>query len=113
MPEYQQDVISQILSEFNTKLGDLEERQKLLKEKVLLIGQNLIETRDNLSKDTSELKIAMEILKKETTKIKDEMINFALELEKRARKNELELLVKQAKMFQPLNFVRKEELKKI
>jgi len=111
MPEYQPDIISPMLSEFNTKLRDLEEKQKLLKEKVLLIGHNLIEIRDVLLKDISELKLITEILKKETDKIKEQIINIELELEKRARKSELDLLTKQAKMFQPLNFVRVEELR--
>ena len=46
----EQDYITPILSEFNTKLRDIEEKQKLSKERVLLIGQNLVFQKQLLAK---------------------------------------------------------------
>jgi predicted RNase H-like nuclease (RuvC/YqgF family) len=103
MPEEQQlDYTSSLLSEFNTKLRDMEEKQKLLKERVLLIGQNLIESKEKLESDVAELKFGMEEAKRELEKIKSTIIRLVEELEKKARKNEVEILAKQMKMFDPL-----------
>ena len=48
MPNGEQDFITPLLSEFNTKLRDIEEKQRLLKERVLLIGQNLVESKETI-----------------------------------------------------------------
>ncbi len=102
MPETeQQDFTLSLLSELNTKLRDTEEKHRLLKERVLLIGQNLVEARENTSKEISELKANIEEMKKEISKIKSSFLRFSEELDKKARKSELEILSKQMKMFQP------------
>jgi len=109
--EVYQDYTSSLFGEFNAKLRDIEEKQKLLKERVLLIGQNLVETKENLEKDVIELKLAVEEMKNEQEKIKNTIIRISEELDKKARKSEIELLQKQAKMFQPLDLVRMEDIK--
>jgi len=114
MPEeLYQDYASSLFGEFNTKLRDIEEKQKLLKERVLLIGQNLVETKENIERGLVELKLAIEEMKREQEKIKNTVIRLSEELDKKARKSEIELLQKQAKMFQPLELVRLEDIKKL
>ena len=51
-----------LLAEFNTKLRDIEERQRLIKDRVLLIGENLVDGREDSIQEISELK-AQEILR--------------------------------------------------
>ena len=70
------------------KLRDVEEKQNILKDRLLLIGQNLIDTKEETSDKINEIK-------KDVDSLKDDV----------------EILKKQAKMFQPLEFVRKSELK--
>ena len=113
MPEQQQDYIVLLLSEFNTKLRDIEEKQKLLKDRVLLIGENLIELREEADRRLTELKIQSEQTKQDILKIKDVLQRMGEEIENRARRNEIEILKKQAKMFQPLELARLEDVKRI
>lgn len=107
------DCTSALLGEFNTKIRDLEEKQRLLKDRVLLIGENLVEMRQELGEEITNLKVQAEHSKSDILKIKETLERVLDELENKARRQELELLKKQAKMFQPLNLVTAEELGKI
>jgi len=107
------DYSAALLMEFNTKLRDMEEKQRLLKERVLLIGQNLVEARESLEKEVIQLKLFVEDMKKDLDKIKIAIIRVSEELDKKARKSELEILQKQAKMFQPLELASIEDVKNL
>ena len=76
-------------------------------------SQNLVETKENIERGLVELKLAIEEMKREQEKIKNTVIRLSEELDKKARKSEIELLQKQAKMFQPLELVRLEDIKKL
>jgi replicative DNA helicase len=91
-----------LLSDFNTKLRDIEERQKLIKDRVLLIGENLVNSKEESSKEISELKIKTENLEREIIRIKDTLSSLMEEIQNLARKSEVEILQRQFKMFQPL-----------
>lgn len=88
---------------------DLEEKQRLLKDRLLLIGQNLIDFKEKNDEEILELKKQISLMSTNLDKIKDFLETISGELSKFAKKEELEILAKQAKMFQPLEFVRKSE----
>ena len=90
-----------LLAEFNTKLRDIEERQRLIKDRVLLIGENLVDGREDSIQEISELKVKTENLEQEIKRIKDTLSSIIEEMGNFARKAELEILKKQFKMFQP------------
>jgi len=113
MPEIQPDYTSALLADFNTKLRDLEEKERLLKDRVLLIGSSFVESREEIEKEITELKIGMHEAKQDILKIKDSLQRIAEELDNKARKSDFELLRKQAKMFQPLELARLEDVKKM
>jgi len=98
--------------EVNVRFRDLEEKSKILRDRVLLIGQNLIETKEKTSEDILEIKKDIEIIKKDMERLVSFLETASAEFSKFARKEDLEILSKQAKMFQPLEFVRKKDLKK-
>jgi len=107
------DPTTALLSEFGTRLTEIEEKQRLIKDRVLLIGENLISTKEDIEKQNLEFKkqikqIEFEIksLKQITKRVMEELSNFA-------RKPELEILQRQAKMFQPLEFVKIKDIKEI
>jgi len=100
-------------SETIVRFRDLEERQKILKDRLLLIGQNLVEIKEKNTKDLLEIKKELEIIKNNMEKLVSFLETASGEFSKFARKEDLEILSKQAKMFQPLEFVRKKDLKKI
>jgi len=93
--------------------SDLEERQRLLKDRTLLIGQNLIKLKNENEKEFLELKKEIEILKNTTERMKSFIESISSEFEKFAKKEDLNILIKQAKMFQPLEFVKKSHLEKL
>jgi len=94
--------VTSLLSDFNTKLRDIEEKQKLVKERVLLIGENLVSGREESIKEIAELKIRTENLEKEMQRIKETLSSLIEEIHNLARKSELEILQRQFKMFEPL-----------
>src|SRR3989338_3731884 len=106
------DAQAGFFSDFSTKLRDLEEKQRLLKDRLLLIGQNLIETKEKTGKDILEIKKDLEIMKVTVERLVSFLETASAEFSKFARKEDLEILTKQAKMFQPLNFTSKKCLKK-
>ena len=112
MPE-QTDYFTPALMELNTKIRDLEERQKLIKERTILIGENLIEEREKNQEDIVELRTQLLELTEENNKLKRLMQRVIGEIDKTAKKDDIELLRKQAKMFQPLDLITKSELSKI
>lgn len=99
--------------EVNIKIRDLEEKQRILKDRLLLIGQNLIEIKEKSNQNISEIKKDIEILKQNIERAISFLEMASGEFSKFARKEDLEILSKQAKMFQPLEFVRKRDLEKI
>ncbi|MDO8623575.1 MAG: hypothetical protein Q7R52_04985 [archaeon] len=104
---------SQNFNDSNIKIRDLEEKQKIIKDRVLLIGKNLVEIKEKNSKEIIEIKKDLEKLQKEVGRISDFIETFSSEFSKFARKEDVIILTKQAKMFQPLEFVRKSELKEM
>jgi len=92
------------------KIRDLEEKQRILKDRLLLIGQNFIETKEENNKTILEIKKEIGIIKQNIEKMISFLETASNEFSKFARKEDLEILSKQAKMFQPLEFVRKKDL---
>ena len=106
----QQDSISY---EIALKLRDLEESNKLMKERMLLIGKNLIESQEKDNKELINLKKDAQSLKSDIIRIKSVVESMSEEISKSARKEELAILTRQFKMFEPLNYVRLEDIEKI
>jgi len=96
----------------NTRFRDLEEKNRMLRDRVLLIGQNLIETKEKTAEDILEIKKDLENIKRNMERLISFLETASSEFGKFARKEDLDILAKQAKMFQPLDFVRKKDLKK-
>jgi len=94
MPKENPDTtaVTSLLSDFNTKLRDIEEKQKLIKERVLLIGENLVSGREETIKEIAELKVRTENLEKEMQRIKDTLSSLIEEIQNIARKSEIEIL---------------------
>ena len=55
MVEEQQGYEGQFFPDVNTKLRDLEGKQRMIKDRLLLIGQNLVEMRGKTSEDILEI----------------------------------------------------------
>lgn len=105
-----QEYENSFFTETSTKVRDLEEKQRILKDRTLLIGQNLIEFKEDFTKTFLEIKREMEIMKKDLERLKSFLESASGEFSKFARKEDLEILAKQARMFQPLELLTKKDL---
>jgi zona occludens toxin (predicted ATPase) len=111
MPE--QDYENQYFTEISTKVRDLEEKQRIIKDRILLIGQNLIEMKEDVHTTFLDIKRDIEIIKRDIERLKSFFETASGEFSKFAKKEDLEILSKQAKMFQPLEFITKRDLEKL
>jgi hypothetical protein len=105
--------IAALLTDFSTKIRDLEERHNLLKEKVLLLGQSFLKDGDRINKELSLMKSDMRDLKIDVERMKDGIQHIVSETADFARKEELAVLEKYMKVWEPLKFVREEDVEKI
>jgi len=101
MPEEINPYQGQLLGDVNARIRNLEEKQRILKDRLLLIGQNLIEMRERSNERTLEIKKDIEILKQNMERMISFLESASTEFSKFAKKEDLEILYKQAKMFQP------------
>ena len=113
MVEQQTQPIDSIFSELSTRLNEIEEKQRLLKDRILLIGENLISTKEEYEKQTIEFRnqikqtdFEIKTLKQLNKRIIENMSEFA-------RRSDLEILARQAKMFQPLELMKISEARKL
>jgi seryl-tRNA synthetase len=97
--------------ELGTRLNELEQKQKLMKDRILLVGENLIEFREESVKFESEIKDKLRVLNSEIQDIKRVLNRIINEFPNLARKSELEILNSQLKLFQPLEFARIKDVK--
>ena len=86
-------------SDLNTRIKDLEERNRLLRDKMLLISDNYIKEREKNIRDFQELKKNVEILKMENSRMKEMLIRIGEIVDKSARKEDLAILQRQFDLF--------------
>jgi predicted nucleic acid-binding Zn-ribbon protein len=101
--EEYEDYQNQIFSSINSQMKDLEEKQKNLKNRLLLLGENLLEIKEKNDERITEIKKELEILKNNMERLISFLEMASEDMSKFARKEDVELLAKQARMFQPLN----------
>jgi len=109
----EEDYENQYFTETSTKVRDLEEKQRIIKDRILLIGQNLIEMKVEVNNAFLGIKRDIEIMKRDIERLKSFFETASGEFSRFAKKEELEVLSKQAKMFQPLELVTKKDLEKL
>ena len=91
----------QYFSDVGGRLRDIEEKQRLLRDRLLLIGQNLVEERELTFNELQELKKTALLLKEEVLKMKEFIHVMSEQMSELARKEELMILQRQFDMFKP------------
>jgi predicted nucleic acid-binding Zn-ribbon protein len=97
------------IGDINSRIKDLEEKQKALKDRVLLLGDNLMELKENHSTKILEIKKDLELIKQNMERTVAFIETASKEFSKYAKKEDLDILSRQARMFQPLELIRKRE----
>ena len=83
------------------KLRDLEEKQRTMKNQILLLGKNLIDIKEKSIKDVIDLKKDLDIIKMTMERLATSVDSISEEISKFARRDDVEILAKQMKMFEP------------
>lgn len=82
-----------------SRLKNIEETQRLLRDKILLIGKNVVEDRDSVMQELQEIKKSLLKTKEENIKIQDFLKKVADQLSESVRKEELMMLQRQIELF--------------
>ena len=88
-------------SDMGFRLRDLEEKQRILKNQILLIGRNLIEIREKNMREILEIKKDTELIKSNMERLASFLETTSEEFQKLARKDDVDILAKEVRMFQP------------
>ena len=104
------NAISALLSDFASRVKALEEKYNLVKERVLILTQNFVKRERELEKEMSLIQDENKDLKLELQKLNSRIDSLASQHEDFARKEELSVVEKYFKLFEPLKFVTAEEL---
>jgi hypothetical protein len=109
----QQESVNGLLTEFGTRLIETEEKQRLIKERTLLLGKNLIVLKNSQEKQETESKkriFSLEIQIKEMEQIINRLVESFGDL---AKRSEVEIIENQLKMFEPLKYARIKDIKRM
>jgi len=107
------DQMGLLMSDFNTRLRDTSERGRLIRERVLLLGKNFISSRENLEDKINEIKKENQEIKKDLEILKKASNNLLIDFNKFVKRDEMILIERMLKDFQPLEFLRKKDIENL
>ena len=90
---------SQQMPQSSAKLVDVEERLRLLKDRVLLLGKSYIEEREETFKSIMEIKKDLANLKEDNSRILEAIERITEKLASTARKEDFAILQRQFDLF--------------
>ncbi len=99
MEQNPQSVQEQYFVDVNTRLKDIEEKQRLLKDRLLLVGKSLIEDRDSMFSELQEIKKMNLKISADSLKMQDFLKRVADQLAETARKEEVLMIQRQVDLF--------------
>ena len=102
-----------VLSDINNKIRTLESKGNVLSEHLLTINQNTIEEYKRINKQIELLNEDIRGLKEELFNLKQTIKAFLGEVDFFAKKNDIKVLEKYINLWNPLEFVREEDVEKI
>ena len=98
----QQDYGDRFFAELNTRIRDLEEKQRLLKDRMFLISESFVKERDKNFNEIQDMKQTIEKIRLENTRLKELLLRVSEIIDSAARKEELMILQRQFDMFREL-----------
>ncbi len=99
--------------DFNERLRILESRYTLLRERMLIINQNMINEYKKSGETLKDINQEVYTLKKDMAELKDVMNKILKELNLFAKKQDLKVVEKYINFWNPLNFVTENDVIKI
>jgi len=109
----QAGMLSAMLSQFSTRINDLDERQNIINEKLAVLGQTMLGNNQRLSKEMAILSDDMSSLKKDMDKIRNTAQILLEQSADYARRQELLTLDKYMKAWEPMQYATLDDVKKM
>ncbi len=98
------------INDLNTRIRILEGKYNLTRERMLLINQNMIDHYKSINSDIKSINKEIKEIKEDLEDLKETIRSLLKESTLFARKDQLKVLEKYINMWNPLNFVTKEEV---
>ena len=105
--------ISGLFAEFNTKISSIEERHEMLKERLLLISQSFLKQEERAGKEMALMKEGIRELRMDIDRMNENIQHVIRESSEFARRDELKVIEKYLKIWEPLKFVKEDDVKKM
>jgi len=102
-----------VIVELTNRLRVMESKHSLLNERLLVVNENMIEEYKKLMKDIRAIEGEIRDLKNDLNNVKNILKHLTEEAAAFARKDEIQLLEKYIKLWNPLNFVTETDVKNI
>lgn len=102
-----------IISDINSKLRNLESKNNILAENLLNVNQNALEEYKRMNKEIQLMNNDIKSLKEELFSLKQVLKGFLNEVDFFAKKNDIKVLEKYINLWNPLEFVREEDVEKL
>lgn len=102
-----------LLSDFNTRLRDIDERSRLIRERVLLLGKNLISSKQDTEDELKIIKKENAEIKSDLAKLKKVSNSLLAEFNKFVKRDEMVLVERMLKDFQPIEFMRRKDVEEL
>jgi len=109
MQEINQDTYS-VLNELNARLRILEGKYNIMRDRLFIINENMIEHYKKLSVEMDSIKTDIKEIKESLFSLKEATRSIVKELDSFARKEHLKILEKYINLWNPLDFVTEEEV---
>jgi uncharacterized protein (DUF342 family) len=106
-------VIPDQLTELSRRLRTLEGRYTNLQTKTQVIEQNMISSYKRLLSEIKTTNSDVREVKKEFQEIKERILSLIQELQSCAKKEEIKVLQKYVHLWEPMNFVTREEVEEL
>lgn len=84
-----------VVADINTRIRDIEDKEHILKERVLLIGNSFIKEREKMNLILKEMQVALTKLVDEQTRMQEVLKNTTEHLSKLARREEVQTIQRQ------------------
>lgn len=93
----------QLFLDIGTRLREIEERQQLLKDRIMLIGKSVIDVRERVLEEMRETRKSIDILQKDNINLKETLQLMSEKLNSSAKQEEINIIKRQLDMIRSVN----------
>ena len=110
MPAEQQTDVTYVLSDLNNRVRTLESKYMLFGERLLIVNKNMIEEYKKMVQEIRLINADLREIKQESERARDVIHSMLREMEFFAKRDQVKVLEKYIKLWDPLSFVTEDQL---